>query len=141
VSRLLSYLHPKLHSPLTATLLLGGLTALTCLLGEKTILILISGNVSDYLLISIAILVGRRKGATGTYFRAPLHPFVPFFGLGVAAMSIIADWLDPDAGRPSVILLISLFLAALAYYQLRLRQVSKDWVIVREGVEALGAVD
>ena len=141
VSRLLAYLHPKLHSPLTATLLLGGLTAVTCLLGEKAILILLSGNVSDYLLISVAILVGRRKRATGTYFRAPLHPLVPFFGLGITAMSIVADWLDPGAGRPSVILLIALFLAALAYYQLRLRQVSKNWMIISEGVEALGAAD
>lgn len=141
MSRVLSYLHPRLHSPLAATLLLAGLSALTCLLGEKAILILVSGNVSDYLLISIAILVGRRKGVTGTYFRAPLHPFVPFFGLGVTAMAIVADWLDPGAGRPSVILLISLFLAALAYYQLRLRQVSKGWLIISEGVEALGAAD
>ncbi len=141
VSRVLSYLHPKLHSPLAATLLLAGLTALACLLGEKTILVLLSGNVSDYLLISIAILVGRRKGATGAYFRAPLHPFVPLFGLGVTAMSIVADWLDPDAGRPSVVLLMALFLSALAYYHLRLRQVSKGWLIVSEGVEALGAAD
>ena len=66
---------------------------------------------------------------------------MPFFGLGVTAMSIVADWLDPDAGRPSVILLIALFLAALAYYQLRLRQVSKGWLIVSAGVEALGAAD
>ena len=141
VSRLLSALHPKLHSPVAATLLLAGLSGLTCLLGEKAILILLSGNVSDYLLISIAILVGRRKGATGTFFRAPLHPFVPFFGLGVTATAIIADWLDADAGRPSVILLITLFLAALAYYHFRLRQVSKGWLIVADGVEALGAAD
>jgi len=141
VNRALSYLHPTTHSPVIATVLLAGLSALTCLLGEKAILILLSGNVSDYLLISIAILVGRRKGATGTFFRAPLHPLVPYFGLGVTAMSIIADWLDPDAGRPSIILLITLFLAALAYYQLRLRQVSKGWMILSEGVEALGAAD
>ena len=141
VNRALSYLHPTTHSPVIATVLLAGLSALTCLLGEKAILILLSGNVSDYLLISIAILVGRRKGATGTFFRAPLHPLVPYFGLGVTAMSIIADWLDPDAGRPSIILLITLFLAALAYYQLRLRQVSKGWMILSVGVEALGAAD
>jgi amino acid transporter len=141
VGRVLAWLHPRLHSPVTATVLLAGLSALTCLLGEKAILILLSGNVSDYLLISIAILVGRRKGATGAFFRAPLHPFVPVFGLGVTAMSILADWLDPAAGRPSVILLVTLFLAALAYYQLRLRQVSKGWLIVSEGVEALGAAD
>ena len=141
VSRVLSSLHPRLHSPVVATLLLAGLSALTCLLGEKAILVLLSGNVSDYLLISIAILVGRRKGATGRFYKAPLHPFVPVFGLAVTAMSIVADWLDPDAGRPSVMLLAGLFLAALAYYHLRLRQVSKGWVIVSEGMEAMGAAE
>jgi len=141
VSRLLSSLHPKLHSPVVATLLLAGLSAFTVLLGEKALVILISGNVSDYLLISIAIIVGRRKGTTGRFFKAPLHPMVPVFGLSVTAMAIVADWLDPDAGRPSVILLISLFLAALAYYHFRLRQVSKGWLIVSEGLEGLAVAE
>ena len=141
VNRLLSDLHPRLNSPVAATVLLAGLSAVTMFFGEKALLILLSGNVSDYLLISIAILVGRRKGATGQFYKAPLHPFVPVFGLGVTAMALVADWLDPDAGRPSVILLVSLFLAALAYYHFRLRQVSRGWLIVGEGVEALGAAD
>lgn len=141
VSKVISALHPRLGSPITATLLLAGLSAVTCLFGEKAILILLSGNVSDYLLISIAIFVGRRKKITGQFFKAPLHPMVPVFGLSVTAMSILADWFDPDAGRPSVLLLIGLFLAALAYYHFRLRQVSKGWLIMGEGVEALGAAD
>ena len=141
VSRRLSTLHPTLHSPITATLVLAAGSTLMALLGEKALLILISGNVSDYLLVSVAILIGRRQGRTGAFFRAPLHPLVPVFGLAVTAMAVAADWLDPDAGRPSVILLVSLFLAALAYYHFRLRQVSKDWLIVAEGVEALGAAD
>ncbi len=57
----------------------------------------------------------------------PLHPFFPIFGLTVTALSILADWLDPEAGRPSTILLIGLFLGGLAYYHFRLRQVSKGW--------------
>jgi len=141
VSRLLSSLHPKLNSPVVATLLLAGLSAVTALLGEKPLVIFISGNVADYLLISIAILIGRRKGTTGRFFKAPLHPMVPAFGLSVTAMSLVADWLDPDAGRPSVILLASLFLAALAYYHFRLRQVSKGWLIVSDGVEGLAVAE
>jgi amino acid transporter len=141
VSKRLSTLHPSLHSPITATLTLAIGSTLMALLGEKTLLILISGNVSDYLLVSVAILIGRRQGRTGTFFRAPLHPLTPFFGLAVTVMAVAADWLDPTAGRPSVILLVSLFLAALAYYHFRLRQVSRGWLIVGEGVEALGAAD
>jgi amino acid transporter len=141
VSKRLSMLHPTFHSPITATLVLAVGSTLMALLGEKALLILISGNVSDYLLVSVAVLIGRRRGRTGTFFRAPLHPLTPVFGLAVTAMALIADWPDPDAGRPSVIPLVSLFLAALAYYHFRLRQVSKDWLIVGEGVEALGAAD
>ena len=141
VSRRLSALHPTLHSPIIATLVLAVGSTLMALLGEKALMILISGNVSDYLLVSTAILIGRRQGRTGAFFRAPLHPMVPLFGFAVTAMAVAADWLDPEAGRPSVILLVSLFLAALAYYHFRLRQVSKGWLIVGEGVEALGAAD
>ena len=141
VSKRLSTLHPTLHSPITATLALAVGSTLMALLGEKALLILISGNVSDYLLVSVAILIGRRQGRTGAFFKAPLHPLVPVFGLAVTAMSVVADWLDPDAGRPSVMLLVGLFLAALAYYHFRLRQVSKGWLVVGEGVEALGAAD
>ena len=105
------------------------------LLGEKALLVLISGNVSDYVLISLAIFVGRRRGTTGQTFAAPLHPLVPIFGLTVTVLSVIADWMDPDAGRPSIILLMGLFLGAMAYYHFRLRQVSRRWVVVTEAVE------
>jgi hypothetical protein len=47
----------------------------------------------------------------------------------VTVLSIIADWLDKDAGRPSILLLMGLFLAALAYYHFRLRQASAKWTI------------
>jgi amino acid transporter len=129
VNRLLSALHPGFRTPVTATLLLAAAAAAACFLGEKPLVILISGNVSDYILISIAIIVGRRRGVVGRDFRAPLHPMVPFFGLTVAGLSIIADWMDPDAGRPSMFLLVGLFFGALAYYHFRLRQVSKTWQV------------
>jgi amino acid transporter len=141
VSKVLASLHPTLHSPLTATVILAVLSALMCLLGNKALLILISGNVADYVLISAAILVGRRSGRTGEYFKAPLHPMIPVFGLAVTVMAVVSDLLDADAGRPSVILLASLFVAAYAYYHFRLRQVSKGWSINTVGVEAMGAVD
>lgn len=136
VSRIMATLHPRMKSPImaTLTLVLGG--AAITLIGEKRILILVSGNVSDYLLISLALLRGRAHGRTGLTWRAPLHPFVPVFGLTVTALSIVADWLDPDAGRPSILLLSGLFLGALAYYHLRLRQVSKRWTVGLVAVDA-----
>ncbi len=138
ISRVLARLHPRLNSPLVATALLVIGTALICLIGEKALVILISGNVSDYLLIAIAIFIGRSSGATGQDFRAPLHPMIPVFALVVTALSIVADALDKDAGRPSIILLVTLFLGALAYYHFRLRAVSKGWLMLSEGMEAMG---
>ena len=129
VSRIVATLHPTLKSPMAATLVLVVGGAAIMLIGEKRILILVSGNVSDYLLISLAVMRGRRRGQTGATWRAPLHPMVPVFGLTVTVLSVVADWLDPDAGRPSIILLTSLFLGALAYYHFRLRQVSSGWTI------------
>ena len=129
VNRVVATLHPTLKSPMAATLILVAGAAAIMMIGEKRILILVSGNVSDYLLISLAVMRGRKRGLTGTTWRAPLHPMVPIFGLTVTALSVAADWLDPDAGRPSIILLTSLFLGALAYYYFRLRQVSRGWTI------------
>jgi fructoselysine transporter len=129
VSRVMATLHPRLKSPVAATLILVVGGALITLIGEKRILILVSGNVSDYLLISLAVLRGRKRGQTGQTWRAPLHPMVPIFGLTVTAFSVAADWLDPDAGRPSIVLLTALFLGAMAYYHFRLRQVSKTWTM------------
>jgi amino acid transporter len=129
MSRLLGRLSKRFQTPVVASLILTFGSGLMALLGERTILVLISGNVSDYLLISLALFVGRRKGLTGRDFRAPAHPFVPIFGLTVTALSIVADWLDKDAGRPSIVLLMGLFLGALAYYHFRLRQASANWTI------------
>lgn len=42
---------------------------------------------------------------------------------------MIADWLDPDAGRPSIILLTVLFVSAMAYFHFRLRQASSGWLV------------
>ena len=129
ISRFMATLHSRMKSPIAATFILFLGSVVITLIGEKRILILVSGNVSDYLLISVAVLRGRKRGQTGTSWRAPLHPMVPVFGLSVTALSIVADWLDPDAGRPSIVLLTALFLGALAYYYFRLRQVSKSWVV------------
>lgn len=129
MSRVLGSLSRRFRTPVVASLILTFGSGLMALLGERTILVLISGNVSDFLLISLALFVGRRKGLTGRDFCAPAHPVVPIFGLTVTALTIVADLLDKDAGRPSILLLIGLFLGALAYFHFRLRQASVHWTI------------
>ena len=142
-NRVVGVLSDRLRTPVAACLILAVASGVMALAGERAILILISGNVADYLLISLAIFVGRRRSLTGRDYRAPLHPMIPIFGLTVTALSIVADWLDPQAGRPSIILLIGLFLGALVYYHLRLRQTSKAWRIGAGEVasEAMGGAE
>ncbi|HWF01905.1 MAG TPA: APC family permease [Caulobacteraceae bacterium] len=125
----LARLSPRFHTPVIASLVLTIGSAAMCFVGERAILILISGNVFDYLLISFGLILGRRRGQTGRDYRAPAHPVIPVFALAVVAFTVFTDLLDPKAGRPSILLLIGLFLGALAYYHWRLREASASWRI------------
>jgi amino acid transporter len=113
--------------PLRATALVGGVACIAAFLGERTLLIFISGNVADYILIALAVLVGRRRGQTGKDFAAPAYPVLPLFGLSITAAAMFADWLDVDAGRPSLLLLVALFFGAMLYFRLRLRDAARGW--------------
>jgi hypothetical protein len=72
-------------------------------------------------------LAGRRAGTTGRWFRIALHPAVPVLAFVVVAALILADWMDEDAGRPSIVLLSGVFLASLAYCRVRLRGRVIEW--------------
>jgi amino acid transporter len=121
VSRRFAKLHAGWQSPVQATALLGVVSGFAVLLGERALLIIISGNVFEYLLMAVAMFVGRRSGATGTRFRIPFHPAVPALAVMLVAAFIVADWMDADAGRPSMMLLGGVFLASLAYCRVGLR--------------------
>jgi amino acid transporter len=127
VNRAFARLHAGWQSPVMATALLGVVSAVAVLLGERALLIIISGNVFEYLLMGAAVLVGRRRGSTGRLFRVALHPVVPCAAFVVVVMFVVADWMDPDAGRPSILLLSAVFLASLAYCRLRLRGRRIQW--------------
>ena len=127
VSRLFARLHPRLRSPVVATALLAAVSIAAALAGERVLLILLSGDVAGTLLISLAVLVGRRRGLTGARFRSPLWPLLPIFGILITGATAYTDWLDKDAGRPSFFLLSGLFVAGLVYYQARLRKAGPGW--------------
>ena len=119
VNRVLSTLHPRLRSPVAATALLAAVAAVLSLAGERVLLVFLSGDVFTTLLISLAVLVGRRRGRTGARFRAPLHPLVPLFGIALTAVFSCTDWIDKDAGRPSILVLAAVFALSLLYYRFR----------------------
>lgn len=122
MSRLFAWLHPRFRSPMGATLALVVVASGLTLLGERRLLIIINGNVSDYIMVSLAVWAGRRTGMTGRFFKVPMHPLVPILGLLGGAGAIFSDWLDVDAGRPSIVLLLGVFSAAVIYYGWRCRQ-------------------
>jgi L-asparagine transporter-like permease len=64
----------------------------------------------------------------GTHYRSPFFPVLPLFCLAFTALAVFADWMDPDAGRPSTILLTSVFLVALGYYYFNLRHRPANWL-------------
>ncbi len=129
VSRLFAWLHPQFRSPIGATLTLMVVASILTLLGERWLLIIISGNVSDYILIGIAVWAGRRTGLTGRFFKTPWHPLVPSLGMLAGAGAIYSDWTDTAAGRPSIVLLLGVFTAAAVYYGWRRSRTGAEIVL------------
>jgi amino acid transporter len=127
VNRALAHLHGGWQSPLQATVLLCVASAFAVLLGERVLLIIISGNVFEYLLMAAAMIVGRRSGLTGRYFRVALHPAMPVLVVVLVAAFVAADWQDADAGRPSIVLLGAVFVASLVYCRVWLRGRTIQW--------------
>ena len=135
VSRLFAWLHPRFRSPIGATLTLMVVASILTLLGERWLLIIISGNVSDYILIGIAVWAGRKTGLTGRFFKTPWHPLVPVLGMLAGAGAIYSDWTDTAAGRPSVMLLLGLFMSAAVYYGWRRSRTGAEIVLSGTDVE------
>jgi len=128
VNRVLAHLHPNMQSPLAATVVLCVCSLGLMLLGEQRLLIFSSGqNILEFALVAAAVLVGRRTGLTGAHFRCPLNPLIPLFALACAGAFIVADWLDPAAGRPSLLVLVGLFVGSLGYFAIRSRRGGESW--------------
>ncbi len=117
--------------PIAATVVIAVGSALCCLISSHVLLVFVSSLVVYSLaLVSVAVLVGRRRGQTGGvgFWRSPCYPLIPLLGLGLALAFAAADWLDPDAGRPSLLILGGLLVAALAWYRFVLKRRPGGWV-------------
>ena len=125
VNRVLSGVDPHSGTPRAATLTVGVFAAGCCLLNSHTLLVFMSGLlVYGWSLVCLAVLIGRLKGLTGGpgYWRSPLFPLAPVAGLAMAAAFALSDLADKDAGRPSLLLLGGVVLAALGWSQFGLRR-------------------
>jgi len=125
VNRLLSGVDTHSGTPRAATWVIGAFSAACCFVPGHTLLVFMSGLlVYGWSLVCLAVLVGRIKGLTGGpgFWRSPLFPIAPVVGLAMAVVFTVADLMDTDAGRPSLLLLGLVLVAALAWYHLVLRK-------------------
>ncbi len=140
--------HPTLHSPWIATLVMGVFTAACCLLPLELLIMLTgTGLVMIYAGVCVAVMMGRvnRRTEVGHY-RMPLYPFWPALSLVILAGVAVADLSDPAVGRPSLIANLAVMAASAAYYWFYLRR-RGGWVLrgadglPLEALEAEGLVE
>jgi len=130
VNAMLARVHQPSGAPRNATLAIGVISAACCVFDSHLLLVFISGlTVYSLALVSYAVLVGRRRRLTGQSgrWRSPLFPMAPILGLALATVFCIADFFDPDAGRPSLFILGGTIVAALLWHQFVLRRRPGGW--------------
>ena len=128
VNRLLAAIHPKTNSPWIATLVASAICAATCFVNMNTLLLL-SGTslIVIYILLCLAVISGRRNGSTDDgHYRMPLFPLPAILFLVGIGYVFYQNALDPDFGRPSLIITGEIMAAAALYFLLFLSH-RKDW--------------
>ncbi|MFM9936264.1 MAG: APC family permease [Novosphingobium sp.] len=121
VNRILCIVNPRTRAPTGAILILLVVGGLCTFLGERRLVLLTSGNFSEYLLLGIAVIAGRQAGKLGEHFRIHLHPFVPVLALALCFSIIAANWADADTARVSMAILLAVFVAAFLWHEQRIR--------------------
>jgi amino acid transporter len=120
----LGAIDPRLDSPVVGTLLIGAVGTAACLLPLQFLLVVSgAGLIAIYAGIALAVLVGRRSGATAhAAYRMPLFPLAPLVTLGALGYVVWTSWLDLEEGRPALIATAAQIALALGYYALVLRR-------------------
>jgi amino acid transporter len=139
VNAALAGVHRASGAPRAATWVMGAITAACCLLTTHTLIVFISGlTVYSLALVSFAVLVGRSRRLTGQpgYWRSVLFPLAPIAGLTLAVVFAVADLLDADAGRPSLLILGAMIAAGLLWHHFVLRRRAGGWAPRVESIPA-----
>ena len=116
--------HDRFNSPWIATLAAGISSMVMCLLGLQWLLVITGTGIAlIYAAVCIAAIAGRTTGTTKhAVYRMPLYPFWPVLGLLALAYVFYTSALDPDIGRPSLLINSVVMVVALAYYGLMVRR-------------------
>jgi len=123
-SRWMAAVHPRFRSPWIAALVMGAATLGCCLL-PLTLLVMVTGAglVVIYAGVAVAVLAGRRNGTTDVgHYRMRLYPLWPALALVALAGVTVADLMDPQVGRPSLIANVVVMAISAAYYLFYLKR-------------------
>jgi L-asparagine transporter-like permease len=102
---------------------MGAFTLLWCLAPLRVLVIVIAGGtVTIYAGLCLAVLAGRRNGATAhSRFRMPLFPVLPLLAL-IALLGVVWTSLSDADGRLGFLLSGGVILVSTLLYQLVLRR-------------------
>ena len=130
VSRALAYVHPRLQTPVTATLLVGAAAAVVGALVPLNALITATGAtlVALYLIVALSAIAGRRNGTTAhARYRMPWWPLAPVAVIAALGYVTYELWL---ANPWQVIIAAGALAAGYAYYYAYLhRQRGTRWTM------------
>lgn len=130
INRFLDRVDHRSGVPRRATLILAVFSAGCCLLSAHALLVFMNGLlVYGWSLVCLAVIIGRLRGKTGQpgYWRAPFGILAPLVGLALAAIFTVADIADPDAGRPSLLIMGAIVVAAALWSRLVLERRPGGW--------------
>ncbi len=139
LNRPLARVHPRLHTPIVATLVVGAASVLClCLVPFNVLLILTGANlVVVYLLVGLAALIGRINRSTGhAEYRMPWWPLAP---IAVVVVTAVVTYENVIAGWVPVAVALGIFAAGFPYYFLYLKPRSADrWTLPEPADEENG---
>jgi amino acid transporter len=138
INRPLVRVHPRSGSPWIATLAVAAFAALCCVLPLSVLVPLLSfATLANWVLLSLACIAGRRRGATGTsgLYRSPLFPFPQIFSLIAVAGLTVLVWNDPVNGRPGVIAIAAVIVLSALYHAFVLDRRIGGWALFSTSTE------
>jgi amino acid transporter len=123
LNRAFSDIHPRFKSPWIATLTMGGFTLLWCLAPLRILVIVLAGGtVTVYAGLCLAVLAGRRNGATAhSRFRMPLFPLTPLVAL-IALLGVAWTSLSDADGRLGFLVSGGVITVSVLLYQRLLKR-------------------
>jgi amino acid transporter len=130
LNRALMLLIPKTDAPWFSLLLIGLSTAIVTLLSMRFKVMMLAGNLTVITVFYVwGCFAGRRSGRTGRQgtYRTPLHPLIPILGIFIVIGEVIAQWIDKDVGRPSLLIWVGMYTSGYLYYRFVLMRRPRGW--------------